>query len=201
MIKLHDEGALRVITLARPDKANAVTGEMLEEIIAAVEGAGHAKALILTGEGKVFCAGADLDEARQGLAASPLWARASGALAAFKGLSIVAANGTLAGGGFALSLACDLRIAVAGAKFFYPVMRLGYIPPQGDPVRLKALIGPSRAKMLLVAGQKIDAAEALSWGLIDRIVEGDPLDAARALCHDALEQSAEHGAALKALFA
>lgn len=201
MIKVKDEGALRVITLARAEKANALTEQMLKEIITAVKEAHQAKALILTGEGKVFCAGADLEEAKQGLAASPLWAQASRALADFKGLSIVAANGTLAGGGFALSLACDLRIAVKGAKFFYPVMRLGYLPPAGDPARLKALIGPARAKLLLLSGEKIEAQEALSWGLIDRIVEEDPLTAARALCAEALAQSAEHGAALKALFA
>ena len=202
MIKVQDEGALRIVTLARPEKANALTEPMLEAIIEAAEGAQAAgmKALILTGEGKVFCAGADLAAAAQGLAASPIWARAAQALADFEGLSVVAANGALVGGGFALSLACDLRIAVQGAKFFYPVMRLGYLPPKDDPARLAALIGPARAKMLLMGGARIEAEEALVWGLIERICAPEALlSTARALCADALAQSRAHVAALKSV--
>ncbi len=72
-------------------------------------------------------------------------------------------------------LACDLRIAVPGAKAFYPVMKLGFLPQPSDPPRLAALIGPSRAKMILMAGQKIDTDTALNWGLFDRVVEADTL--------------------------
>lgn len=61
-------------------------------------------------------------------------------------------------------LACDLRLAVPGARLFYPVMRLGYLPQPSDPVRLAALVGPARARMILMAGQKIGAEEALAWG-------------------------------------
>ncbi len=202
MIAVQDEGRLRIVRLNRPDKANALTAEMLAAVAEAAEGAAvaGAQALILTGEGKVFSAGADLEAAKAGLATDPVWERASGAVAAFPGLTVAALNGTLAGGAFGIALSCDCRIAVPGANFFYPVMKLGYRPQPSDPARLAALVGPARAKMILLAGQKIGADEALSWGLIDRIVAGDGLlDAARALCADALAATAAHGAAIKAM--
>ncbi len=97
-----------------------------------------------------------------------------------------------------LALACDLRIAVPSASFFYPVMRLGYRPQPSDPARLAALIGPSRAKMILLAGQRIDAEDALSWGLIDRIVAAEAvLDTAMSLAEHALAADPGHVAALK----
>jgi enoyl-CoA hydratase/carnithine racemase len=74
-----------------------------------------------------------------------------------------------------MALACDIRIAVQGAKVFYPVMKLGYMPQPSDPRRMAALIGPARTKMILMAGQKITTDEALAYGLIDRIVDADVL--------------------------
>ena len=75
-----------------------------------------------------------------------MWERLSGAIAAFPGLTIAALNGTLAGGATGMALACDLRLAVPGARFFYPVMRLGFLPQPSDPARLAALVGPARAR-------------------------------------------------------
>lgn len=197
MIRVEDQGDCCTITLARPDKANALTGPMLEGIAAAVTQT-NAKVLILTGEGKVFSAGADLDGMKAGLGLSPAWEAASGAIAAFPGLSIAALNGTLAGGAMGAALACDIRIAVPVATFFYPVMRWGYRPQPSDPTRLAALIGPSRAKMILLAGARIDADTALSWGLIDRISEPSSLiDTAMSLAEHALSADPGHVAALK----
>lgn len=170
MIELAIEGGLWVVTLNRPEKANSLTPDMLEELTRIAEAATEAQALILTGTGKVFSAGADLDAARAGLATSPLWERLSGALAALPGLKVAALNGTLAGGAMGMALACDLRLAVPGAKFFYPVMKLGFLPQPSDPVRMAALIGPARTRLILMGGQKIEAEEALRFGLIDRIV-------------------------------
>jgi len=186
--------------LARPDKANALTGAMLTEIGEAVVQAAQqgAKALILCGDGKVFSAGADLEEMKAGLGTSPAWGVATDAVANFPGLTIAALNGTLAGGAMGLALACDLRIALPTAQFFYPVMRLGYLPQPPDPGRLAALVGPARAKMILLAGQRIGAEEALAWGLIDRIVHAESLmDTAKALAADALNADQSHVAALK----
>lgn len=197
MIKVEDRGDCRTITLARPEKANALTERMLDGIAAAAR-ATTAKVLILTGEGKVFSAGADLDGMKAGLGLSPAWEAASSAIADFPGLSIAALNGTLAGGAMGAALACDLRIAVSSANFFYPVMRLGYRPQPSDPGRLAALVGPSRAKMILLAGQKIDAETALSWGLIDRICPAEALiDTAMSLAEHALAADPGHVAALK----
>jgi enoyl-CoA hydratase/carnithine racemase len=97
-------------------------------------------------------------------------------------------------------LACDLRIAAQGAGAFYPVMRLGFRPQPSDPARLAALVGPARAKMILLAGAKIGTAEALAWGLFDRVVQRDELmDAARGLVADSLAADPGHAAALKAM--
>ncbi|WP_372611408.1 enoyl-CoA hydratase/isomerase family protein [Aquicoccus sp.] len=200
MIELAKDGGLWTVTLNRPDKANSLTAAMLEELIAIAEAAQEARALILTGRGKVFSAGADLEAAKAGLATSPLWERLSGAIAALPGLSIAALNGTLAGGAMGMALACDLRLAVPGARVFYPVMKLGFLPQPSDPARMAALIGPARAKLILMGGQKIEAEEALRMGLIDRIVEGDALmDAARSIAADTIAQDPEIAHAIKTL--
>ncbi|WP_420858071.1 enoyl-CoA hydratase/isomerase family protein [Marivivens marinus] len=198
MIRLDKDGDLWVAKINRPDKANSLTRAMLGDLADIAEEAQAAKVLILTGAGKVFSAGADLDEARAGLATDPVWERLSGAIAALPGLTIAALNGTLAGGAFGMTLACDLRIAVAGAKFFYPVMKLGFLPQPSDPARMAALVGPARAKLLLMGGQKIDAETALSFGLIDRIAD-DPLAEARIIATDALAADPVHIASIKRL--
>jgi enoyl-CoA hydratase/carnithine racemase len=201
MIALDRAGGLWTVTLNRPEKANALTEAMLAELTDIAEAArGEARALILTGSGKVFSAGADLGVVRAGLAKSPLWERLSGAIAALPVLTVAALNGTVAGGATGMVLACDLRIAAQGAGAFYPVMRLGFRPQPSDPARLAALVGPARAKMILLAGAKIGTAEALAWGLFDRVVQRDELmDAARGLVADSLAADPGHAAALKAM--
>lgn len=200
MIQVERAGDCWKIRLCRPEKANALTEEMLVSLAAAATdtAASGAKVLILTGDGKVFSAGADLDGMKAGLGLSPAWEAASGAIAAFPGLSIAALNGTLAGGATGVALACDLRIAVPTATFFYPVMRLGYRPQPSDPGRLATLIGPARAKMILLAAQRIDAETALAWGLIDRICPAEALlDTAMSLAEAALAADPGHVHALK----
>ena len=199
MIGIDESDGLLVLTLRRPEKANSLTKAMLEDLDAALV-ATKASAVILTGEGKVFSAGADLDEARAGLATDPVWDRLSNRIAALPCLTIAALNGTLAGGAMGMVLACDIRLAVPSAKFFYPVMKLGYLPQPADPARLVALIGPARAKMILMAGAKIVADEALAWGLVDRLVPSEALtEAARTLAADALAAKPGHAGAIKAM--
>jgi len=192
VIELRKDGGLWTVTLNRPDKANSLTANMLEELADIAEAGARddeLRAVILTGAGdRVFSAGADLEAAKAGLAVSPLWERVSGAIAALPCLSVAALNGTLAGGAFGMALACDLRLAVPGAKFFYPVARLGYLPQPSDPGRLAALVGPARAKMILLASQKISVEEALAWGLVDRVAEPEDLmQAAQDLCQPSLD--------------
>jgi enoyl-CoA hydratase/carnithine racemase len=192
MIELTKEDGLWIITINRPEKANSLTEAMLTELAEIAESAQEARALILTGAGKVFSAGADLEEARAGLALSPVWERLSSALAALPCLKIAALNGTLAGGANGMVLACDLRICVPSAKFFYPVMKLGFLPQPSDPKRMAALIGPARTKLILVGGQKITASEAYAFGLVDRIVEPEELmQTARELTVDTLAAKPE----------
>jgi enoyl-CoA hydratase len=197
MIHSIRDGDLAIITLDRPNKANALTAAMLRDLIAAVRGAGSAKAMILIGTGRVFSAGADLDAVAE-LKTSPLWEELSTAIAALPGLTIAALNGTLAGGACGMALACDLRVATPGANVFYPVMKLGVLPQPSDPARLIAIAGLSRAKLILLAGTKMTAQDALACGLIDQIAD-DPLAAATSLCVDALAADLGHISAIKAM--
>lgn len=203
MIDVSKGEAIWVITINRPEKANSLTRRMLRELAMTIEAAAdEAQAIIITGEGKVFSAGADLEAVKAGLAVDPIWERLSKAVADFPGLSIAALNGTLAGGAMGMALACDLRICVPSAKFFYPVMKLGVLPQPSDPIRMKALVGEAKTKLMLMAGAKIEAEEALSWGLVDRIVATDELmETARALAADVVLAAPDHASAIKSMIA
>ena len=201
MIRADWQDGICTLTINRPDKANALNREMLLDLAGHVKQAKAAKAIILTGSGKVFSAGADLDAAKAGLATDGAWEKLSGAIAAAPTLTIAALNGTVAGGALGMVLACDLRIAVPSAKFFYPVMKLGFLPQPSDPLRMSALIGPSRAKMILMAGQKIDAAKAQEWGLVDQLSSAETLlDEAKSLAADAQSADFSHVAVIKHMF-
>ncbi len=203
LIRVENGDGLWQVVIDRPQKANSLTGAMLRDLLEAaraVRADAQARALVMTGTGKVFSAGADLDEARAGLATSGLWEELSAEIAGLPCLTIAALNGTLAGGAFGMALACDLRVGVEGARFFYPVMKLGFLPQPSDARRMARLIGPARTRMILMAGQKIDADTALAWGLLDRIVQPDQLGAEAALlAADALRATPDHVAAIKSL--
>lgn len=201
MIRLDEDGALWRVVIDRPDKANSLTRDMLVRLrdIARSAATGP-NALILTGAGTVFSAGADLAAARAGLATDPVWEELSAALSGLSCLTISALNGTLAGGAFGMALACDIRIAVPEARFFYPVMKLGFLPQPSDPGRLAALVGPARAKLLLMGGAELSAEEALAFGLVDKVVApGDLVTAAEEIAADARRAAPAHVAAIKAL--
>lgn len=204
MIEVEKNNATWTVTLNRPDKANALTLEMLaqlEETFAQAHQAPGLKALVLTGAGdRVFSAGADLSQVGDTIKVptSPLWEAVSNRLARLPVFTIAALNGTLAGGSFGMALACDLRISVPGAKFFYPVLKNGFLPQPSDAKRMIALVGPARAKLILLAGQKLTAQEAFTFGLIDRIVPLEDMpDAITALTTDALNAPAHISTATK----
>ncbi len=198
MIRFDADGGLCTITLDRPEKRNALTRGMLTDLVAAVDRAADAAALVITGSGPVFSAGADLAEVRQGLDTDPLWEELSGRIAALPFPTLAALNGSVAGGGFGMVLACDMRIAVPEATLFWPVIANGLKPRPSDPVRLAALVGPGRARMMLLTGERIGAEEARLFGLVDRIVPAGELagEAARLLA-PALAAMPAHVAALK----
>ena len=106
MIKVQQQDKTTLITLNRPEKANALTEQMLQDLCNAVDKAEGQHGLILTGSGRVFSAGADLEDARNGLALSTLWEESSFKVAQFKGMSIAALNGTVAGGANGMAIAC-----------------------------------------------------------------------------------------------
>lgn len=199
MIELEKDDGLWIARINRPEKANSLTAEMLEKLAEIALQAQDAKVFVLSGAGSVFSAGADLEEAKAGLAVSPVWEKLSAAIADLPGLSIAALNGTLAGGAMGMALACDIRVAVASAKFFYPVMKLGFLPQPSDPKRMTALIGPARTKLILMGGQKITAQEALQFGLVDQIFDDDVVGHAKELAADCLRAKPEVLRAIKAL--
>ena len=192
-----------IVTLNRPDKANALTEAMLAELVRVISDARDNEkisTIVLTGAGKTFSAGADLDEVRGGtLATNPLWEELSAAVANCPILTISALNGSLAGGAMGMVLACDIRVAAPTARFFYPVMKIGVLPQPSDPARLAALVGPARAKLILIGAARIDAETALEFGLIDA-VEEEPLQTAIDLSEAACAADRSLVSGIKSLF-
>jgi enoyl-CoA hydratase/carnithine racemase len=178
-VELVTEDGLATVRLNRPDRYNALGARIVEElgeVLDEVEGTGEARVMILTGAGeKAFCSGVDLKE-RAAMDADERWAhnRALNAfaerLARLQVPTIVALNGLAFGGGLEITLACDFRIAVEGATFSLPEVSLGIIPGAGGTQRLPRLIGPTRAKEMILTGRRIDAATALEIGLVGKVV-------------------------------
>ncbi len=166
---------------------NAFNGALLDELaVVAQRLAADAtlKAVVVTGTGKSFAAGADITEFGGSDAAKALGAKfrlAFDSVAAIPRPVIAAVNGFALGGGYELALACDLRIAAENARVGQPEILLGIIPGAGGTQRLARLVGPARAKEIVWSGRQIRAEEALALGLVDRVVPADELlDAALA---------------------
>jgi enoyl-CoA hydratase/carnithine racemase len=183
-VELVTEGGLATVRLNRPERYNALGACMVEELGEAldeVETSGEARVMILTGTGgRAFCSGVDLKE-RAAMAADERWAH-NRALNAFAGRlarlqvpTIAAMNGLAFGGGLEITLACDFRIAVEGATFSLPEVGIGIVPGAGGTQRLPRLIGPTRAKEMILTGRRIDAATALEMGLLSKLVPPDEL--------------------------
>jgi enoyl-CoA hydratase/carnithine racemase len=147
--------------------------------------------MILTGAGeKAFCSGVDLKE-RSEMDADAKWAHNRGLnafaerLARLQAPTIAALNGLAFGGGLEITLACDFRIAAEGARFALPEVGLGIVPGAGGTQRLPRLVGPTRAKELILTGRRIDAAAALQMGLVSKVVPaGSLMEEARALAEE-----------------
>ena len=196
-LKKH-KNAVWEIKINRPEKANSLSSKMLGELLTIIEKADEAKGVILTGQGKTFSAGADLIEVKSGLATSPIWEKLSKSLKELNCVTIAALNGTVAGGAFGMILACDIRICVPSSEFFYPVMKMGYLPQPSDPKRLIDLIGPGRAKLMLVAGQKLSSDKAYKFGLVDEVVKVENLIIrAHELLAASLSARSDHIASIK----
>ena len=174
-----------LITLNRPEALNALSFEIVREIGAAIDEAeaSDARALLFTGAGeKAFCAGADISEL-MGRTIIEEKAGAERGQATFAKLdrlaipSVAVINGYALGGGLELALACTFRIATPNARLGLPEIKLGLIPGYGGTQRLPRLVGEGRALDMVMTGRMVDAEEAFQIGLINRIVEGDPVQA------------------------
>ncbi|HTB75918.1 MAG TPA: enoyl-CoA hydratase-related protein [Polyangiaceae bacterium] len=177
-IRVEQRGAVAVWTLDRPDRMNALSRAMLEAIgKLSREAATNAsvRAVVVTGAGdKAFCAGADLKERRtmsdeDVRALLDLYRSELGPLDRLPKPVVAALNGVAFGGGLELALACDLRVAAAGAVLGLPETSIAIIPGAGGTQRLPRIVGEGRAKEMILLARRLPAEEALAWGLVNRV--------------------------------
>lgn len=171
------------ITLHNPP-ANTITGSVLkelEQVLSEVEQDEYVRAVIITGSGRFFCAGADIHELTR------LNTSHAGTEFALQGQALfnhiercdkpvlAALNGVCVGGGLELALACHMRIAASGASLGLPEIKLGLIPGFGGTQRLSRVVGASKAAEMILTGESVTAEEALRIGLVSRVVPGHTL--------------------------
>ena len=185
-IHYEKENGIVRLTLNRPDVLNAINLQMRDDLwdaFHAFRDDPDARVLVLRGEGRAFCAGADISdfgtapsyiEARRARRERDLW----GLLLHLPKPTIAAVHGYALGAGCEMSLLCDLRVAADDARFGLPEVSLGYIPSAGGTQTLPRIIPPGVALHMILSGDPIDAAEALRLGLVHRVVPRDELDAA-----------------------
>ncbi len=198
-LNLELSGAIATLTLNRPEKRNAISAQSMTELLSAfseVE-ANSARVLIVTGAGKAFCSGMDLDELKSTSSQSPIEdmeesrriARFYRRIWSFPKLTITAVNGPAIGGGCGIATLCDFTLSAPQATFGYPEVRIGFMPAI-VAVFLARQIGEKHARDLLLTGRIIDAAEAHRLGLITQIAPAqDLMSAARALADSLLASS------------
>lgn len=183
LIEQQLEAGILTITLNRPEKLNALSTDVLvalSEILTHAKDNQAVKALMLTGNGKAFCAGADISRLAD-CDASKGYEFACFGQAVFRQLetlgkpSLAAINGFAFGGGCELAMSATLRIASTVAQFGQPEVKLGVIPGYGGTQRLARLVGKGRALDMCLTGRFIDAQTALQWGLVSEVIEPDAL--------------------------
>jgi methylglutaconyl-CoA hydratase len=198
-IQLAHDGGIATITLNRPDKRNAISYELIEDLLTAFAEVAKstARALILTGSGKAFCSGMDLENLKaligrtpeQNVEDSQVMARLFRTLYDFPKPTIAAVNGAAIAGGTGLATLCDFSLAVPEAKFGYTEVRIGFVPAIVSTFLLRQ-VGEKIARDLLLTGRLFDAAEALRMGLINEIVAAEGLmNRARQLAAQLMENS------------
>jgi methylglutaconyl-CoA hydratase len=198
-LRLSHDASIATITLSRPEKRNAISYELIEELLGVLDELAHSSALvlILTGEGKAFCSGMDLENLKaltgrsseQNLKDSETMADLFRALYEFPRPTIAAVNGAAIAGGCGLATLCDFTLAVPEAKFGYTEVRIGFVPAIVSIFLLRQ-IGEKHARDLLLTGRIIEADEAHRIGLINEIVSAEDLLArVRALALQLLENS------------
>ena len=210
-VEVEQRGTVSVFTIARPERMNSLSratlralGKLTREAIANP----LVRAIVVTGSGdKAFCAGADLKE-RQGMSENDVRAQVElyrselGVLDTSPKPVVAAINGVAFGGGLELALMCDLRVCASHAQLALPETTLGIIPGAGGTQRLPRVVGEARAKEMILLGRRLGPAEALAWGLVNRITpEGvSVVDDAIAFIHPVAEGApVAQAAALEAI--
>ncbi|WP_141589732.1 enoyl-CoA hydratase-related protein [Myxococcus sp. AB056] len=197
--KVDARGPIEIWTIDGESRRNAISRAMLKELgelVARVSSGRDVRAVVITGAGdKAFCAGADLKE-RATMAEDEVRAFLDGLRRTFRAIEksdcvfIAAINGAALGGGTELALACDLRVAAPAAELGLTEVKLGIIPGGGGTQRLARLVGPGRAKDLILTARRINAAEAFSVGLANRLApEGHLLAVAYGLAESVVENA------------
>jgi methylglutaconyl-CoA hydratase len=208
-IQLAYDGGVATITLSRPEKRNAISFDLIEDLLQAFAEVAKSDAivLILTGAGKAFCSGLDLDNLKaltgrspeQNLQDSKTMVQLFRTLYEFPKVTIAAVNGAAIAGGTGLALLCDFTLAVPEAKFGYTEVRIGFVPAIVSTFLLRQ-VGEKQARDLLLTGRLFGADEGAKMGLISEIVEAtDLLPRARALAALLMENSAASLRATKQL--
>ena len=198
-LQLAFDGGVATLTLNRPEKRNAISYELIDELLRALDEvrSSAAHVLIVTGVGKAFCSGMDLDNlkalagrtAAQNLEDSRKMARLFRGLYEFPRPTIAAVNGPAIAGGTGLATLCDFTLAVPEAKFGYTEVRIGFVPAIVSTFLLRQ-VGEKTARDLLLTGKLFDAHEAIRMGLINEIVPAEKLlDRARELAAQLMENS------------
>lgn len=197
-LEVRAEGEVGELVLARPERLNALSATTLRELRDAArwfDARPEIRVVVVRGEGRAFCAGADLRDppvagARPGSGLS--WAerrevgqlghRMATAVEEMRAITVASVHGHVVGGGLVLMLACDLRVAATDARFRIPEVELGIPLAWGGIPRLVREVGPSRTRDLVMTGRPFDAAEALALGVVNRVAEPERLaDETRAL--------------------
>ena len=208
-VRVEDEGGLWTITLNRPERRNALTPELQEELITALRGAEAAKArvVVLAGEGEAFCAGLDLNVLRElsGRSAEEHRVEAERVTRMFRALwecdvpTIAIVQGPAIAGGTGLATICDFTLAAPEAKFGYTEARIGFVPALVSAY-LALQVGDKVARELLLTARIFDAAEALKRGLVTEVVDRDRLQVrAQELAAELMRNSPESLRATKRL--
>ena len=198
-LTLNYDGALAIVTLNRPEKRNAISYELIDDLLRALEEieASPAQIVVLTGSGKAFCSGMDLDNLRsitgrtaeENLSDSATMARLFRTLYEFPKVTIAAVNGPAIAGGCGLATLCDFTLAVPEAKFGYTEVRIGFIPAIVSTFLLRQ-VGEKQARDLLLTGRILSAEEAFRLGLVTEMVASEKLlERAHELAASLLENS------------
>ena len=196
LVEIEDRGAVRHVVLNRPDKRNALNGEVIQELGAAIEAAAadaDVRVVVVRGEGPMFSSGMDLNDLRE-LSENPSQLRRFrrpilawwNLLEEMPKPTICQMHGAVLGGAFELALAADFRVMAEDAMAGIMEVRVGLLPDVGGCSRLPAIVGLGNAKELIMTGKVIDGREAHRIGFANRIAPADELDACTAALADEL---------------